>query len=209
MEENQLDIYKAKCLKHYEDNIPHVVNKFPSELCDQTLMEIRIRAAYEILVNRRGGNIVWDEATTDNIKKVTSWIYDQKHRWLLLYGAFGNGKTTMLTALSSVFPFCQYLTANSIYEYFKTNEILPKIGYNKILLIDDLGTEPQRCLIFGEERTPIVDLLLQRYSFCATTIIATNLDIIKIKERYSDRLHDRLCEISACILYDTPSYRGR
>ena len=77
-----------------------------------------------------------------------------------------------------------------------------------MLLIDDLGTEPERCLVYGEERHPMTDVILERYQDNLTTIIASNLTLDNIKDRYGARVHDRMKEMYAGIRYDGESYRG-
>lgn len=76
-----------------------------------------------------------------------------------------------------------------------------------LLLIDDLGIEPARCLIYGEEYYPISRLLLHRYDKQLTTIIATNLSIEEIQDRYGDRIVDRMNETFNVLVYCNKSYR--
>ena len=203
--EQLVAVYK----QHFSNRVVNLGPKFSQPIKDNNHMKAQLYASYELLVEQRGGIATWDRMTTESIDAVTLWMYDDQHRWLLLYGSLGNGKTTMLKALKNIFPASVYYTAQQIYESFKYNERLPDIPTAKMLLIDDLGTEPPQCKIFGEDRTPITDLLLCRYSWPATTVIATNLSFEDIQARYGDRLADRMSEMVSGIFYDSPSYRGR
>lgn len=195
--------------EQYSTKISKPGQKFSAPLdMNKIEMEARLNAAYELNVEWRGGQINRDKVTKESIESVATWIYDNK-RWLFLSGALGTGKTTMLKALRTIFPASIYCSAKKIFDEFKRLEMLPDVSDNKLLLLDDLGVEPSICKIFGEDRSPITDLLLHRYDWMATTVIATNLSIDEIQARYGDRLADRIAEMATAILYDAPSYRGR
>ena len=101
-----------------------------------------------------------------------------------------------------------YFEAQGIYNHFKQTQEFPYIGQKDILLIDDLGVEPQSYNDFGEIRYPLAELLMLRYKQNRPTIIATNCTFEQIGEIYGDRLQDRMKEMYAVITYKEPSYRG-
>lgn len=206
--ENTLEKMVAHFKAQYSMVVSEPDSKFSVPLKDRTEMEARLTAAYELSIERRGGHVEWDMVSKASVNSVIDWMYD-KRRWLVLYGTLGTGKTSMLKALKTVFPASTYCSAMRVFDEFKAKEILPTISDNKILLLDDLGAEPPVCKVYGEDRTPITDLLLHRYDWLATTVIATNLCIDDIQARYGDRLADRMAEMATAILYDAPSYRGR
>lgn len=207
--ETTMDQMVAHFKAQYSTIVSDPGHKFSSPLRDEMEIKARLCAAYEVHVELRGGQTDWDEVTNSSINNVLDWIFDCQHRWLILYGSLGTGKTTMLKALKTVFPSSVYCSAMRVFDEFKAKEILPIFPDNKLLLLDDLGAEPPVCKIFGEDRTPITDMLLRRYDWLATTVIATNLSIDDIQTRYGDRLADRIAEMAIAIQYDAPSYRGR
>lgn len=206
--ENSLEKLISQFKGQYSSIVREPEHKFSTLPKDRMEMEARLMASYELNIERRGGHVIWDKETKEIIDKVVDWMYDE-HRWLILYGPFGTGKTSMLKTLRTIFPASTYCTAINFFEEFKVNEKLPAIEDKKILLLDDLGAESPICKIFGEDRTPITDLLLRRYDRFATTVIATNMTLEEIQKRYGDRLADRIVEMAIAILYDMPSYRGR
>lgn len=206
--ETTMDKMVAQFKEQYSTKVSEPGHKFSSPLKDEMEMKARLRAAYELGVEWRGGHIDWDTVTEASIDSVVTWMYDE-HRWLFLSGTLGTGKTTMLKALKTIFSSSIYCSAMRAFDEFKAREMLPIFPDNKLLLLDDLGAEPPICKIFGEDRTPITDLLLHRYDWLATTVIATNLSLDEIQVRYGDRLADRIAEMAINILYDAPSYRGR
>lgn len=192
----------------YSSIVSEPNHKFTMPLSCEEEIKAKLCAAYEVWVEWRGCHVEWSNETKSCIDNVVTWLYD-KHRWLILSGTLGNGKTTMLKALRTIFPTSVYYTANYIFDSFKNKESLPVIPNDKMLLLDDVGAEPPLCKIFGEDRAPITDLLLHRYDKLSTTIIATNLSIEDFQKRYGDRLADRIVELGIVIKNDAPSYRGR
>ena len=123
-------------------------------------------------------------------------------------GVMGNGKSTMLHAISRLFNGRgSYGDAQDIFEHFKKSQGTMRFWDETLLLIDDLGIEPSRCVMYGEEYFPISRLLLHRYDKQLTTIIATNLSIEDIAVRYGDRVVERMKETYNVLKYESKSYR--
>lgn len=76
-----------------------------------------------------------------------------------------------------------------------------------MLAIDDLGTEPVEVLEYGNRLNPVIDLLYKRYDEQLFTIITTNLTPKEIRERYGERIADRLNEMAFRIVFDNETYR--
>lgn len=181
--------------------------RFP-QYTDIDDLKARLCALLRLEVGKRSNVFVLDENTANKIAQVAEWIISSKQNGLLLCGSLGNGKSTMLCALHRLIPNSDMFYANSIYR-------LSKNGYTDRtfdaypLIIDDLGIEPVKATNYGEESYPLVELLLRRYSQNAITIIATNLNIDAIRDRYGVRVCDRILEMFHVIVYDAPSYRNR
>ena len=185
-------------------------SKFPIPLPDsRENASGMLLALYGAEVAQRDVQFRLDDATVSKVERVVKWMYDSKKRGLLLCGTLGNGKTTMLRAIKRFFNYnISYFEAQGIYNHFKQTQEFPYIGQKDILLIDDLGVEPQSYNDFGEIRYPLAELLMLRYKQNRPTIIATNCTFEQIGEIYGDRLQDRMKEMYAVITYKEPSYRG-
>ena len=180
--------------------------KIPIQLSSEQDTRHRLLAAYSLEVEKRGREFVLDEHADNTIRRTARWLFSSSKRGLLLMGTLGNGKSTMLRAIRDVFhPYSTLGDAQDIFDYYKQGQGL-KYWNEAILLIDDLGVEPVRCLNFGEYH-PMSRLLLHRYDRLLTTIIATNLGVDDIQERYGDRVVDRMFETFEVIKYDRASYR--
>lgn len=74
----------------------------------------------------------------------------------------------------------------------------------KILLLDDLGCEPENCIIYGTSYHPISEIIYHRYRNQLTTILTTNLTDNELASRYGPRIMDRLEESYEFIAYTNP-----
>lgn len=179
--------------------------------------------AYKMEVERWGGTLQLDSFTQRTIADVSRWAVQHKKPGLMLRGYVGVGKTTMLFALARVFDVLEKQTirivdARKIATLAKDSKAdFETLTTTKMLGIDDLGTEPLTVKSYGNEITPVVELLTERYNKRLFTVITTNLakkivdgrEVDELQEIYGDRLFDRFREMFNTISYDAnqKSYR--
>ena len=77
----------------------------------------------------------------------------------------------------------------------------------KILFVEELGAEPERCQSYGTDFTPIQNLISYRYDRKLPTIITTNLADDKILDRYGPRMMDRINEMFSILRFKGDSSR--
>lgn len=180
-------------------------------------------AAYEAEVVRRGASMQLDINTGAVITAVSRWLTSHVKPGLMLRGYIGVGKTTMMYAISSLFRFLSeremvIVDARKIAELGKTGSPdFDKLAKCSMLGIDDLGTEPLVVKNYGNDISPIVELLSERYNYRRFTVITTNLtkktvdgtEVDELLEIYGDRTYDRIRELFNSITYDgmQKSYR--
>lgn len=208
MTEKSLDNIVANFRKMYAPTFVDQPPRLPLPLISEEDTRCRLLALYQLEVEFRGGVYINDENTHDKINRTSRWLFSSKQRGLLLMGSMGNGKSTMLQIINRMFKGTStYGDAQDIFEQFKKSQGTMRYWDEPLLLIDDLGVEPARCLVYGEEYYPLSRLLLHRYDKQLTTIIATNLEIDGIRVRYGDRIVDRMNETYNVIPYEHGSYR--
>lgn len=163
------------------------------------------------------------DALSGYIRSAAGWLQGNGKFGLMLLGMPGNGKTTLMRAITSLIniyepksPYGETVSVRPIaatelarinrddYARFK------KICDEPMLAIDDLGQEPNEVLDYGNVVTPAVDLLCHRYNEQLFTLVTTNLGKRgdrSLRSYYGDRIADRFNEMMDFIVFDNPSYR--
>ena len=174
-----------------------------------------------------------------HIMDIASWL-SIKHRpsfGLFLCGNRGNGKSTMVWALRSLYQFLDdspaaepdsYKFPRPGFEIVSAKELVrltkAYLNQNKensedvylykqlrdkeILSIDDLGTEPRESMNYGDYVTAVMDMVNYRYDHQLTTIATSNLAPEDIKSYYDERFADRFREMMTIVNFgNEPSFR--
>ena len=178
-----------------------------------------IYAAMKAEVEYRGGVFTLDEDTRSHILAAARWIINPDATpGLMLCGLYGNGKTTLAKAISSLIG---YLTERENgYSYRKTMRLITAKNICRLcaagekfkepmMIIDDLGEEPREVMVYGMIHTPIIDLISERYASQRMTIVTTNLETDDLKEKYGPRIYDRFQELLTPIVFENESYRTK
>lgn len=150
-----------------------------------------------------------------------NWLTSDSSKFgILLCDECGNGKSTLLNAFQQLQNFLsipnpdgqgnygiqitdKYVTCLGRTDYKAFIQLMQK----EMLGIDDLGTEPQEVMDFGNIVTSVIDLLTKRYDEQLFTIITTNLTPKEIREHYGGRIAYRLNEMVEKIVFKNDSYR--
>lgn len=186
-------------------------------------------AAMKAEVEYRGDTFKFDPDTRNHILEAARWLINpDASTALLLCGLYGNGKTTLAKAIARLIGFLtenelghsnrkimRLYTAKDICKLCAASEKFKDQydGYEKLfmepmMIIDDLGQEPNEVMVYGMVHTPIIDLISERYEAQRLTIITTNLDADALKEKYEARIYDRLRKMATSIVFENESYRA-
>lgn len=187
-------------------------------------------AAYIMEVQLRYRRFIYNEFVEEQLRQVAKCLTVSTAKFgIVLCGRCGNGKTTMLKTLQNLvrrleilkpnLSACAEYSSDNYYSFTIVNAVqiaqLRKTDYNRfcklaqteMLGIDDIGTEPAEVQDYGNFMYPIKDLLTMRYDAQLFTVFTTNLEPKDIRQRYGDRIADRLNEMMTKVVYRNPTYR--
>lgn len=182
-----------------------------------------MKAAVMAEVERRQMKFAENESLDKQLSLMAEWLTTNDHHFcLLLCGKCGNGKSTLVKAFQDLLNLLalrdEYNNAISIV-IVDAREIAwmsrdchqqwLTLSRRSMLAIDDLGTEPVEVLEYGNHLNPVIDLLYKRYDEQLFTIITTNLTPKEIRERYGERIADRLNEMAFCVVFENDTYRKK
>ncbi|MCF0185470.1 MAG: hypothetical protein HUJ98_03150 [Bacteroidaceae bacterium] len=180
-------------------------------------------AAVMAEIEYRNRKFVMSDELDKQLWLMSKWLTGNNSKFgLLLCGDCGNGKSTFLKAFQQLLNYHQFPNRydNSIYgmRIIDTKDLMliaknsreefHKLVKAPMLGIDDLGTEPAEMMDYGNILTPVVDLISKRNEEQCFTMITTNLQPKQIRERYGNRIADRLNEMVEKIIFENPSYRS-
>ena len=148
------------------------------------------------------------------LEKAAKWITGNYKPGLLLYGTVGSGKTTISDSLLRLIQVLKpsemprRLSALELTSIAKNDyEGFKEVCRAKLLFLDDLGEEPVSVKSYGNELSPIIELLYLRYDKRLFTVITTNMKEAEIKSAYGERIEDRIAETFDRLFFNNPSFR--
>lgn len=129
-------------------------------------------------------------------------VKDGSVQTLLLHGGSGLGKTYLLHCIereaAAMGEECLFVTAYDLLDalrnafFGRENDLADRCMQAKLLLIDDLGMEPLMENVTVEQ---IYHLLSSRLSRGLYTAVSTNLSLVELEKRYTERVTSRLLDV--------------
>lgn len=175
-----------------------------------------LTSVYVRKIADRGRILEEENETADKIRKVAKWLTSSTKPGLLLYGKTGTGKTVLMDSLKEVLMLgrqsgtVHFVTAKNMFDFYCEDSgryRYERLRSAPIDLIDDLGCEPSRCIIFGVDYEPIRDFFYKRYDQQLITVVSTNLGDKQLADTYGERVWDRISETFDRITFQGDSFR--
>ena len=182
-----------------------------------------LKLCYQQEVEERGYSFKDDTATNEHIQMAAKWLVGEKREFgLFIYGGPGNGKTTLARAIRKLIIMLygnepRYEDSKGVVSISalelstiakeEQNHRLRQFKETELLHIDDVGTEPASVKVWGNEVSPLVEVLYSRYDAMLYTVITSNLSDEDIMPRYGNRIYDRFMEMFAFLPFENKSYR--
>jgi DNA replication protein len=179
-----------------------------------------LKECYKIEVESRGFEFKDNKEISEYLDSTAKWLVGNHKVGLIIYGTVGNGKTTLIRAVRSLI--------NVIYDSAYSNERKGLVTVSalelaniakeengrfnslknaELLAIDDVGIEPSTIKVWGNELSPLVDMIYYRYDRQLFTLMTSNLNMDVLEEKYGERIADRFKEMFDRLAFTNRSYR--
>ena len=131
-------------------------------------------------------------------ENIAEWLSNNQGRGLMLYGMCGLGKTVICSRVIPLLlnTYCRLLP--TIINAQQMNERVDQLLEKGILVIDDVGTE-DIAVSYGNKRVAFAELVDNAEKKGKILIITTNLSAEELKNKYGERVIDRLRAITKII----------
>lgn len=174
-----------------------------------------LTAAYEAEVESRHMVFKLDGQTKGHIMQAAVALTKADKFGIAFCGEVGNGKTTLMSAICNLTGYLfendglyfRKVKATDILDIYQNRKDFRTLYEQPLLAIDDLGCEPVEVMSYGNVLTPTVELLMVRYEMQLYTMVSTNIEPNKIKNRYGERIADRFREMLYVIPFTNKTYR--
>lgn len=137
---------------------------------------------------------------------IADWLEGNNGRGLFCIGSVGRGKTLICTKVIPTLLNWYHRKVVSIYDAQQMNANIDDVLSKHIVCIDDLGTENES-VKYGERRMAFAELADTAEKKGKLLIITTNMSLNELREKYSERVVDRLRAITKAVLFDGKSLR--
>ena len=125
----------------------------------------------------------------------------------MLYGGVGNGKSTLSRAICVLFDVLSDNKWDSKKASCTTALEIAKAAIDDKIWFDRIKNADMLIKSFGNEVSPITEVLYNRYDKLLPTIVTSNLNDKEINDRYGVRIADRFEEMFDKIYFSGNSYR--
>lgn len=139
-------------------------------------------------------------------EKVAEWLRRNDGRGLFLYGNCGRGKSVLCRfALPAILlKYCRKKV--NVFDIQDMNRDIDEVLSKHLISLDDIGTE-EISIKYGERRMAFAEIMDAAEKQGKLLIISTNLNDKDIRERYGDRILDRIKATTTRVLFTGESLR--
>lgn len=178
-------------------NVPELPTRIKIENGTSIMMQY-----FQYFINQRGETFV----DRPEYAEVGKWLEDNQCKGLFLYGGVGTGKSQLARmVLPAILMNYQRLIV-SVYDAVQLNKIPDEIINKHIICLDDIGCE-SKCVIYGQHRQPLAELLDACEKKGKLLIATSNLNGHELLDRYGERTLDRIKSMTKRILFAGDSFR--
>lgn len=161
-----------------------------------------LKNAMDYFLSLEGRKCIW----LPEYDKVADWLTDNQGKGLFMFGNCGRGKTILSRyAIPAILLKYKQLVV-STFDAQEMNADIDKVLTKHIVSLDDIGTE-DIAVSYGNKRAAFAEIMDMAEKKGNLLIISTNLGDNELKERYGERIRDRIISTTRRILFTGKSLR--
>lgn len=194
--------------------------------CKFEVFKRRVARKWRRLVKTGARRPFYYNADMDNaVEMFARWMFAKdEHIFLYICGLNGTGKSTLVKAFQRVVNDMTFLDKGLSYEAarvcrLKAEEInergrgndkkaLEEVKVAPFLIIDEFAKEDSKVKDFGNEVTPVKDVVSDRYEKRRPTVFVSNAPVNVAANFYGIDIKDRFMEVLQLLVLEHPSYRA-
>lgn len=162
-----------------------------------------LAATMQNVLQFEGKEMQWLKAYDE----VAEWLTDNKGLGLFMFGSCGLGKSVLARY---VLPAILLQAQNKVVSVYDMNTLNANIDValtKKIVCLDDVGTE-EMSVKYGERRLAFAEIMDTAEKNNNLVIVTSNLAMDDLRQRYGDRVLDRIKATTKRVLFTGKSFRG-
>ena len=161
-----------------------------------------LNAGFECFLSKEKVKSIW----LPEYDEIAEWMTNNKGRGLLMYGNCGRGKSIIGRFIipAVLTHYCRKIC--TCYDAEEMNKKIDEVLNKHILSIDDIGTEGMS-VNYGVKRMAFAEIMDAVEKKGKLIIISSNLSGQALRERYGDRVFDRIIATTKRIAFNGDSLR--
>lgn len=139
-------------------------------------------------------------------EKVAAWAGGNEGMGLFMFGNCGRGKSVLCRYVLPLLllQYCRKIV--SVYDIQDMNRDIDRVLTKHIIALDDVGTE-EVSVKYGERRVAFAEVMDAAEKHGKLLIVSTNLGEKELRERYGDRVIDRIRSTTLRVAFNGESLR--
>lgn len=176
-----------------------------TEITQEEMFKL-IGQEYKFSVVAKNKDFICNDDLIIKVQNIAKFLTSENRKdALLLFGFVGAGKTMLADAICEVIDKYNKINSKGIFKVVKRINALEvgrlaindfkefeKLKNEQYLFVDDLGVEPTTIKTYGNEISPITELIVDREEKNMFSIFTSNLNLKEMQDRYGIRFVDRI-----------------
>lgn len=178
--------------------------KLPTEKVYFNIPDARniLQAGMQYFIGLEKKKAIWLPA----YEQVAEWLLNNEGKGLFLFGTCGQGKSILCRYVLPAILLKYAGKVVSVFDIQDMNRDVDQVLSKHIISLDDIGTE-ELSIKYGERRMAFAEIMDAAEKHGKLVIVSTNLNEAELRERYGDRVLDRIKSVTTRVKFVGESLR--